>query len=143
MSDVNSNQKEEFGNVLGALGAYDKIMASAVNQMNQSDPSKRLQPNNDWSGGLYLQSTLTKMQQQGIPPREPVTILSKCKEQCKSRDPLSSQKCEGTCFCRNNCARACSIDCQYTDEPQIDCMRGCMATKITNCNQFSWSFYNH
>ena len=135
--------KEEFGDVLGTLGDYDRVLASAGDQIRQSDPSKRLQPNNDWNAGLYVQSTLTSMQKAGIPPQEPVTITSKCKDQCKSIDPLASQKCEGQCYCRNSSLRYCDIQCAYTDEPRELCMRGCLETKLTNCNNFSWGFANH
>ena len=136
-------KKEEYGDVLGALGPYDKILASAGNQIRQTDPSIRLQPNNAWNAGMYVQSTLTSMQKAGIPPQEPVTITSTCEKQCKSNDPLASQKCQGQCYCHNNVRRACSLDCAYTDEPLTDCLRGCMATKMTNCNQVSWGFFDH
>ena len=135
--------KEEFGDVLGALGEYDKVLSAADGQIRQTDPSLRLQPNNDWSAGLYIQSTLTKMRQDGVPPEEPVTITSKCKKEQRSNDPLATQKAVGQCYCHNNVQRACAIDCQYTDEPTESCLRGCMASKLTNCNQFSWGFFDH
>ena len=42
-------KKEEYGDVLGALGDYDKVLAAAGNQIRQTDASKRLQPNNAWN----------------------------------------------------------------------------------------------
>ncbi len=135
--------REEFGDVLGALGPYDKVLAAADNQIRQTDPSKRLQPNNAWNAGMYVQSTITSMQKAGIPPEEPVTINSKCKKQCESKDPLASQKCRGMCACHENVKVSCAIDCQYTDEATKDCLHGCMASKLANCNNFSWVFYDH
>ncbi len=138
-----TENKEEFGDVLGALGDYDKVLAAADDQIRQTDASKRLQPQNAWNAGMYVQSTLTSMQKAGIPPQEPVTISSKCKKQCASNDPLASIKCEGVCVCHENVKRWCSIQCQYADEPLADCMHGCMASKLTNCNNFSWVFADH
>ena len=137
------NNREGFGDILGALGDYDAQLAAAIDQTSQSDPSKRLQPWPAYNAGSYIQSYATTMRKAGIPPVKPTTITSKCKEQCKSDDPLASQKCTGMCYCYNNVKRACSIDCQYTDEPTKDCLRGCMANKLTNCNNFSWGFAEH
>ena len=134
---------EEFGDVLGALGPYQAQIAAAIDQTRQTDPSKRLEPGNDWNAGMYIQSTFTDMARKGIPPQEPITIISRCTEQCKSNDPLASQKCTGMCYCRENCRVSCEIDCEYTDEPRESCLRGCMATKTTNCNQFAWGFADH
>lgn len=140
---VAGSGKEEFGDILGALGEYEAQISAAINQTSQSDSSKRLQPWPAYNAGSYIQSTFTKMRKAGIPPQEPVTITSKCKKQCESRDPLASQKCQGQCYCHNSCRVSCAIDCQYTDEPTEDCLKGCMATKMTNCNQFSWGFAEH
>ena len=142
-STESQGEKEEYGDILGALGDYDKVLAAAGDQIRQTDASKRLQPNNARNAGFYLQSTLTSMQKAGIPPQEPITITSKCQKQCASNDPLASQKCTGMCSCHNHVQRACSLDCAYSDEPLADCMHGCMASKLTNCNQTSWIFYNH
>lgn len=135
--------KEEYGDVLGALGDYEAQISAADNQIRQADPSIRLQPNNAWNAGMYVQSTLTSMQKAGIPPEEPVTITSKCQKQCASKDPLASQKCTGLCSCHKNVERACVLDCQYSDEPLESCIKGCMASKLANCNNFSWVFYDH
>ena len=140
---VDDSGKEEFGDVLGALGEYESQISAADNQIRQSDPSKRLQPNNAWNAGLYTRSILTKMRQEGIPPDEPVTPGSKCKKQCASRDPLASQKCEGLCLTEASVRRACSLDCAYTDEPTESCLRGCMATKMVNGVSTTWVFFDH
>ena len=135
--------KEEFGDILGALGPYQAQLAASDDQIRQTDPSLRLQPNNAWNAGLYSRSIFTKMRQDGIPPEEPITITSKCKKQCASDDPLATMKCIGNCYCHSNCHVSCAIDCKYTDEPTEDCLKGCMATKMTNCNQVSWGFFDH
>lgn len=136
--------KEEFGDVLGALGPYQAQLAASDDQIRQTDPSLRLQPNNAWNAGLYNRSAFTDMRKAGVPPKEPVTITSKCKEQCKSNDPLASQKCTGLCSCHENAKVWCAIQCKYQDhEPLADCVRGCMKTKVTNCNSTSWIFFDH
>nr|QBK85893.1 MAG: hypothetical protein LCMAC101_04880 [Marseillevirus LCMAC101] len=137
------DNREEFGDILGTLGPYAAQIAAANNQTDQSDPSLRLQPWPAWNAGTYIQSIFTDMQKAGIPPEEPLTITSKCQKQCESNDPLASQKCTGMCYCHNSCRVSCAIDCQHTDDPTDDCMNGCMATKTTNCNQFSWGFAEH
>lgn len=134
---------EKFGNVLGALGPYEAQIAAAIDQTNQMDSSKRLQPNNPWNAGEYIESTFTNMQQNSIPPKEPLTIDSKCEKQCESSDHIAMQKCKSMCSCHNNVARYCQIQCQYTDDSEKSCMDHCMQTKLTNCNQVSWTFYNH
>jgi hypothetical protein len=136
--------KEEFGDVLGALGPYQAQLAASDDQIRQTDPSLRLQPNNAWNAGLYNRSVFTDMRKAGVPPEEPVTITSKCKKQCASNDPLASQKCTGLCSCHENAKVWCTIQCKYQDhEPLSDCVRGCMKTKVTNCNQFNWVFFDH
>ena len=135
--------KEEYGDILGALGDYDKVLAAAGNQIRQTDASKRLQPNNAWNAGMYVQSTLTSMQKAGIPPEEPVTITSKCQKQCASKDPLASQKCEGLCVTQASVKRWCEIQCAYTDEPFDQCLRGCMDIKMVNGVSSTWVFYDH
>jgi len=135
--------KEEFGDILGALGPYKAQISSAVNQIRQTDASKRLQPNNSWNAGLYVESTFTDMRKSGVPPEKPVTIGSKCKEQCASRDPLASQKCEGLCVTQANARRWCDIQCQYSDEPLDQCVEGCMDIKMVNGVSSTWVFYDH
>ena len=135
--------REEFGDVLGALGPYEAQISAAINQTSQSDPSKRLQPWPAYNAGSYIQSTFTKMRQQGIPAQEPITITSKCKKQCKSNDPLASQKCEGLCVTQASVKRWCEIQCAYTDDPFDQCLRGCMDIKMVNGVSSTWVFYDH
>jgi len=141
--DSDQGRKEEFGDILGLLGPYQAQIAAADNQTNQSDPSMRLQPWPAWNAGTYIQSTFTDMQKAGVPPKEPVTIISKCEEQCDSNDPLASQKCTGMCYCYANCHVKCALDCKHTREPTDQCMQGCMETKLVNCTNTSWGFESH
>jgi hypothetical protein len=135
--------KEEFGDILGALGPYKSQLAASDDQIRQTDPSLRLQPNNAWNAGLYARSVFTDMAKNKVPPEKPITNSSKCKKQCASKDPLASQKCEGVCVTRESVKRWCDIQCAYTDEPLDQCLKGCMETKLVNGVSSTWVFYDH
>ncbi len=154
-----NNGKESFGQVMGALGQYQKPMYECISECERQDPSRRLLKNSNWNCGEYCASIFTEIARQGIPP-ESLKIRNTetdCEKQCSDYSELPSplgrwftptyddkRKCISMCQCEEEVAKFCKEqNCPWTSVDEDVCMEDCIATQMVNCNQVSWNWKQH
>lgn len=141
------NKKEPFAQVLGALAPYQTELAHCISDCEREDPNRRLQADGNWSCDRYCYSKFTDFarEKKKMTSFEPeYNTEQKCELQCRSGDKTADNKCKSMCHCVNEVAKWCKeLWCPYTHVDTSECMKQCIATNLTNCNQVSWTWKSH
>lgn len=139
-----SSRKEGFGDVLGALAPYEKGLAECEKQCWREDPGKRMLSPANTGCDKYCQSTFTEFARHSLPPPTAMTSQDTCELQCSvgkfAKDPIAKDKCISMCNCHSEVKSWCRQQCAYTTQDPMSCLKECIATKLTNCNQTSWTW---
>ncbi|MDB4769571.1 hypothetical protein OAG24_01260 [bacterium] len=152
----NSPQKDNFAQVLGALGPYKHELAECISECEKQDPNRRLQANGNIGCDKRCYSILSQ-KARSEDPQERVVSLSdinpigdggdniteniECEELCSSvpATHASYRKCISMCKCQKEVQSWCSrLWCPYSDSK--NCMNDCMKTNLSKCNQVSWTW---
>mgnify|MGYP007073251012 FL=1 len=140
--------KTENFDILGALAPYKDALYRCERDCEREDPSKRLLAPGNIGCDAYCQSTFTNLARNQAPSPPVVTEYDECEEQCSkgpfAKNPLSKDKCISMCHCHTEVKKWCrDLQCAYTDLDSDTCMKRCIESQATNCNQLSWTWKKH